>query len=104
MTDDPLVNAPPEMLTPSEVAAIMHVNAKTVTRWAKDGIVPKTTADLAELRIQIDKLNEELLDALKEYLQTPVDHERLRCDAGKLLSGEGIDDHVRSFAIEPLLK
>lgn len=27
----------PAMLTPGEVARMLHVNAKTVTRWAKEG-------------------------------------------------------------------
>jgi excisionase family DNA binding protein len=30
-------NAPEELLTPSEVAAMFRVNPKTVTRWARAG-------------------------------------------------------------------
>lgn len=29
-----------ELLTPAEVAAIFRVNAKTVTRWASQGLLP----------------------------------------------------------------
>jgi excisionase family DNA binding protein len=29
-----------EYLTPSEVAAILHVSPKTVTRWATEGRIP----------------------------------------------------------------
>lgn len=28
---------PPELLTPGEVAALFHVDPKTVTRWAQSG-------------------------------------------------------------------
>ncbi len=30
----------PDLLMTSEVAAILHVNPKTVARWAKDGRLP----------------------------------------------------------------
>jgi excisionase family DNA binding protein len=33
-------NETPELLTPSEVARMMRVNPKTVTRWAKAGKLP----------------------------------------------------------------
>jgi excisionase family DNA binding protein len=36
MTDDEL-DAPEQLLTPSEVAALFRVNPKTVTRWARAG-------------------------------------------------------------------
>jgi excisionase family DNA binding protein len=34
-TDD--LDAPEQLLTPSEVAALFRVNPKTVTRWARAG-------------------------------------------------------------------
>lgn len=30
----------PELMTPSEVAAMFRVDAKTVTRWAQEGKLP----------------------------------------------------------------
>lgn len=36
MADDDL-DAPEQLLTPSEVAALFRVNPKTVTRWARAG-------------------------------------------------------------------
>lgn len=37
MTTNPAVS---ELFTPSEVARLFGVDAKTVTRWAKDGKLP----------------------------------------------------------------
>ncbi len=34
---------PELLLTPSEVAAIFRVDPKTVTRWAKSGLIPAVT-------------------------------------------------------------
>lgn len=33
---------PEDLLTPAEVAAILRVDAKTVTRWANEGRIPST--------------------------------------------------------------
>ena len=37
MTDHDDLDAPEQLLTPSEVAAMFRVNPKTVTRWARAG-------------------------------------------------------------------
>lgn len=36
-TDHDELDAPEQLLTPSEVAALFRVNPKTVTRWARAG-------------------------------------------------------------------
>lgn len=37
MADHDDLDAPEQLLTPSEVAALFRVNPKTVTRWARAG-------------------------------------------------------------------
>jgi excisionase family DNA binding protein len=37
MTASTLVGAPDKLLTPGQVAALFHVDPKTVTRWAHAG-------------------------------------------------------------------
>jgi excisionase family DNA binding protein len=37
VADNDEVDAPEQLLTPSEVAAMFRVNPKTVTRWARAG-------------------------------------------------------------------
>ena len=37
MADNDDLDAPEQLLTPSEVAALFRVNPKTVTRWARAG-------------------------------------------------------------------
>ena len=36
----PITPAPSGYLMPSEAAAILHVGPKTVSRWAKEGLLP----------------------------------------------------------------
>ena len=73
-------------------------------RWKQDEqTVPKEAADLAELRRRIDAVNDELLAALIEYRKHPVDRALVRRKASDLIVGEGINERVRSLAIQPLL-
>jgi excisionase family DNA binding protein len=56
-------NEAPELLTPSEVAALFRVNPKTVTRWARAGRI--------------------------SYIKTLGGHRRFRADEIRKLVSEG---------------
>ena len=87
----------------AQIDAAKVLQENLLGRWKRENVQPKEAVDLAELRKRIDALNEELLAALVEYRKYPNDREWVRRKAMELLSGDGVNDHVRNVAIEPLL-
>ncbi len=59
--------AAPKYLKTAEVAELLHVSPKTVTRWAKDGKLPHSRTLGGHRRFpgdQITKLAEELIESI----------------------------------------
>jgi len=53
----------PELLTPSEVAAMFRVNPKTVTRWARAGRISYIKTLGGHRRFRADEIEQLLADA-----------------------------------------
>jgi chorismate mutase len=91
----------------AQIEAARQVQQADFDRWHAAGRERvRAGADLASLRKQIDRLNDELLDALGEAGPFPVQpraREAVERRAAELLDGEGIDATVRALAIAPLL-
>jgi chorismate mutase len=98
----------PDLVRPffeAQMEAARLVQFADFERWkAKKQKAFEDTTSLAELRRQINGLNDELIDALAEvrpWLCTPAAQQELPVRAKAILAGNGLDD-VREKAIAPL--
>ena len=76
---------PPSYLHPAEVADILHVSPKTVSRWAKEGKLPflKTLGGHRRYpAAEIRELANELQVRRRPQRSTPAPRGRVRCILG----------------------
>ena len=63
MADHDDLDAPEQLLTPSEVAALFRVNPKTVTRWARSGKISAIRTLGGHRRFRASEIRQYLAEA-----------------------------------------
>ena len=91
----------------AQIEASKMVQQADFDDWKTRGLGPFTEViDLKDLRVKIDALNSQLIDALLEatpFLREASGLAVILKRADEILKGEGINNQVRSVAIKPLL-
>jgi chorismate mutase len=87
----------------AQISAARAVQENLFARWDRESAtVSKDSIDLAKVRERINQINDQLLVALAEW-RHQSDPDAVRRKAAEGLNGNGVTDHVRELAIEPLL-